>query len=468
MGCPRSALLLSVLLPQGPGVPPGDPSRALLRDLEPLAKWCAENRLSREHHRCCAILVHFVPDHREARRVLQFVRGKDGTWRQSPRYVAPKATKEDLLPEFERRFAALASPFKEQVLHELEHGAAGRRGRLLADLLAVLPDDAAGRAAAGEARDGERWFLRESVAGKQHAPALRAAAAECVAGAETPEESEPTAEESGRGLAWTSCLQGSSLRVLATVGAQEAMAAARSSAAAAQLFRRTFRVDTRLQYGFTLVQLEPAHKQAFLDGVRFPKKTDREFAERLKSFWVPRTAVVATAAPTPDERVEWSVRQTLGDLLRLEFGITGTQGALFEGVGLYLSWLVTGWRGTYFVAPDRYGRSDKSLADKLADRKTDWLAEAAKLMDQGPWLDGLLRKEVHMMHGEDLVLSFAFAAWLLEGHEEVIQGFLIAAAEGDPPERLLPEHFRSDPLALEARIRRWIRERQQLDPALPG
>jgi hypothetical protein len=156
-------------------------------------------------------------------------------------------------------------------------------------------------------------------------------------------------------------------------------------------------------------------------------------------------------------------------MLRMEFGITVRQGALFEGVGLYLSWLVTGTRATFFVAPDRYGRLVESLAEKLADQKTDWLAEAAKLMERGPWLDGLLRKEVHMMNGEDLVLAFAFAAWVLEGSLPATPGFLReAGAAEEGPEKLLPAHFRGDAPGLEARIRRWIVERKRLDPALPG
>jgi hypothetical protein len=438
---------------------PTDLTGPLRKDLEVFARWAGPNGLLREQHRACAVIVRLDPDHAEARKVLQFSRKKDGTWVRVFQYAEPKATNEKLRAECETRWSTLVGAFRQKATDAMAKDPT-LRARLLEELLALTPEDAALREEAGEVKHKGIWVLTETIAARQRSAELVRLARTLLQAVEKPEPATPAGDESGWGVRWSAALQTPAVRGLGTVREDEVDRAVRQADAAAEVFRQALGVKARNAVGFTVYLLLPEHKATVVANAPFARPEDRKLAGTLQSFWIAGGSRVATAAEQAEQRLEWCVRQTISDLLRWQFGITVERGALFEGIGLYFTWLCTGMRTTWYVQPDqnRYARGPKTMTDRLREANASWLAEAHKLMDKGPWLDTLLRKNVLAMNGEDLVLAFAFAQWLVEGQDEVAVRFLTEAGKGTPPDQTLPAHFRMDSVAIEARIRRWIHE----------
>ena len=73
---------------------------ALVARLQDLAKWCHDEKLFGARDRTYGVILHFAPDHSDARAWLKYVKAKNGVWKQDPRYKEPKDFDPKLLPDF--------------------------------------------------------------------------------------------------------------------------------------------------------------------------------------------------------------------------------------------------------------------------------------------------------------------------------------------------------------------------------
>jgi hypothetical protein len=165
-------------------------------------------------------------------------------------------------------------------------------------------------------------------------------------------------------------------------------------------------------------------------------------------------------APERGLRKEWVARQTMAMLLLNGFGITTRQGAVYEGLGLYLSHKITGLRSTWYVRPSRYDekQDDRLAIDDIKNQKS-WLKLAKRRSRaRAPDLRRLLSLEVNQMEVEDLVGAYAFAAYLVEGAPDRLEPLLERLGQGMNFEFAVREVWGMDALELGEHLARWLKE----------
>jgi hypothetical protein len=434
-----------------------------------LARWCGKSGLTRERDRVYTELLHFTPDDPEARRYLQYTRAKDGTWSRSSSYREPKNSEDKALEEYAQRRRALLDPYRAAILQLARastkdgHGSSERL-EALRDLSEMLPDDPDVRQALGEVQVKGVWTLVETVEGPKRAKLLFDTAERALANAPKPAEAKPNKDELALKLNFTKVLATPHVRVLGTVGPAEIEDAVSTSEAAAELYRVALGSTLEHPEGFGILLLDPQFKTALLE--RHPKITAdvRSFAAQLEGVWIPETMMVGIWSPVPVRRREWVSRHTTSSLLVCDFKLSLKQGALWEGLGLYLGTTLVGTHSTWHVQPALYVHENKDLLRvKLADPGTDWMAEAKTLMagETAPKLGPLLRLDVNKLTPEDMLAAYAFAGYLLEGRAcSQTREFLTLMGKNTPPEDAASA-FGLDLATLERRFRRWVAERPE-------
>jgi len=469
--CP--ALLLLLVVAGVPARATADEARTervarLVADLEDLARWCAGQKLFAERNATYEQILAFEPDHAEARRWLKYRRAKDGTWIRPGAYAAPRNFRAPP-DELAARRARIGDTFADATLRWLE--AQGRdlrpdhRAAAIREALVVAPEREDLRALAEESRatDG-RWVLAETLRAATRRPALARAAQEALAAVPEPGEGRPTAAENDVPLPWTAGLQGRLVRVLGTTGRDEVAQAVRTAEACFALFGKAFPGEVPPIPGLTILLLRTGEERDTLLRTH-PAADDafRTWAADLSSGWLPGQNVVYGWSTTREGRMEWCARQPIGSLLRRRFGVRSKHGWAFEGFGLYLSHLVTGRRQTFFVRRTDYGEDGAphgDLWDKLRSEGADWRREARRLLvsARAPDLRLLLGKDVNAMDTEDMLASYALAAFVLEGRGPQALAWLEAVGDDTPWEEALQVALGLDAETLRLRLRRWLEE----------
>jgi hypothetical protein len=170
-----------------------------------------------------------------------------------------------------------------------------------------------------------------------------------------------------------------------------------------------------------------------------------------------RVLVWGTDTPARLQRV---ARQAVALVVEREFGLTPSTGWAWEGIGLYLAGLLTGDYPARCVREEELTHSKFRLSRLMS--YMDWYGLTMELVHEGraPALRELLRRSATSLDPDEVLLSYAFAAYLIEGHaaqaakllkgspEQLASAGKVAAALGyDAPE--LEERFRTWLLELE-------------------
>jgi hypothetical protein len=322
----------------------------------------------------------------------------------------------------------------------------------------VAPDDVRFRAANREVRQGDTWVLEETVRTADGRAALRGHAAAARAQASRPQQDGLTDFERALGLRWVAAVRTPGTRVVASTEQGEAMTTALSCDIAADLVRRTFRSEAQLPRGFT-VYLLAGDDEARGFAARHPSFDDaaRKRLERLSGMWVPGRKDLLEYASTSARRIDGAVRQSTNHLLNQMFSARD-HAWVQEGLGIYLSHMVTGTRLTFFVKESRYGhdtqRGERSLSDT-----SDWLHEARVRLDDTPVdLDLLLFRELNVMTRLDALYANALAAYLLETRPQAAHDLFLRLGAGTSVPQAVEQALDTDVRGLEHRFVRWLRE----------
>ena len=447
--------------------------RAAVGRMTTLCEWAADGQLWLQRARLAQAILELDPDHVKARLWLKYERGADGRWRAPVAWTEPKdIPNAKALPEFVERRAAVAAEFRNRLFEAIDREGGSlpllERERAIEDVLIVGPDDPVAREASGEVRRGSGWILRETMDARARRAALVTAAYAALAAVAEPARVEILPAEAALKGGFDAAVATPDFRVLGLHATAELPGAARTAQAAIALFATSFRQDPAGLPGFTfLVFSNPAKGTAFIARSKAFREDQRALALRCSSFWIPAAEQVLVYANAPEVRQEWAARQPVAEFLRRRFAVTLKQGWAHEGFGIYLSELLTGQHRTYFVRMSEYGAPADPLAAEFWKRlrapETDWMAEAKAVLLRWPRGDLrlLLGKDVNVMKGDDLVVSYALAALLLEGRPAETPQLLEAIGRETPLDDAVAGALHMTVDSLEIRLRRFLAERKK-------
>jgi hypothetical protein len=440
----------------------------LVVSLEELVDWSTKNKLFAERDRVFEQILEFEPDNFRAHKGLGHSRQRDGTWvpqegRKEPKNYTPSA-----LAGFAVERERLTRDFRDRMLgilmgYEKELGPA-RREEIYQQILSVRPDDEDIRRTLGEVPLDGRWVLSETATAKRRRAELKAAVKDSLASPPAPQKLLPSKADSDLGVAWRTLLRSDGVRVLSTGESDEAVSLLRATDAARRLFGAAFGISAALPEDYTLYLLVHEKEElAFLSAHPAVDEEGKAFFLGLEGSGLPGLADGVNWSADAAARLDGTTRHTVSYLLGACFGLTTEDGWAYEGLGLYLTREIVGTRLTWYVQPGS-DPSDyqKNLRAKLLTSETNWMNEAFEILgsERRPDLGSVLTSNLNEMRVEDLLFSYVFAAYLIEGRPEQVTPFLERVGSGVAPEVAIRQLLGLELDQLTDRVQRWLGERR--------
>ncbi len=472
------AFTLLVLAPRAPALAPRAPASietldefrsaartALVGRLLSLAKWCNENELFEDRDRAWRSVIVVEPDNLEARKGLRFARNADGSWKEP----APRPAKNRnpaALEKLPAKRVEAIGPFSDALLERLqkEEVAPEVRKSVLGEIIAIDPDDEKVHGMLGEARLDGGWVLLETATGKTRRAAIRAvvqAAKDAPAGLDPVS---PTAEEKQLFEGWKCGSKSSAVRVLGTGDASQCESLASACKIAGAVFESALSSPPSWADEFTLyIVAGPGEKDAFVAHLPGAQDAQRESLKRTIGGGVPGTWNVVLFEPDLKKRVDCGVRHALAHLLRRSWNIDTRNAWIFEGLGLYLTREICGSRLTWFCSGSGVtGEGKNSPRGRLMVADSNWMNEALKLLtrDPPPDLAAVLGRDIATMGVEDVLVSYALAAYLVEGRPETTPALLKQIGADTASAEALHAVLGLTVPELQERLVRWLKERK--------
>ena len=432
--------------------------------LDGLSTWAAENDLFAERDRVYRAILVLEPDNAFARKGLRYTRKSDGTWQDpAPREVKNMNAK--LLPEVPAKRQAAVETYRTEMLTAFTtfQVDATVREKVFAELLLGDPEDATVRTSMGEVRMGDAWVLGETAMGRDRRMAIKDEVAKARAAVGDVWKVEPTEDEKALGVAFTTKLGTRHLRVLGTAPAEECTAIAQACEIGPALVKIALGADVALEPDFAVYVLTSIKDNGpLVDKLPRLDPTFRETLRKCVGAKIPGQPRVVTWDDKGPKRIDNASRSSLNDLFGRAFGIGLQHGWAWEGMGLYLNREIVGTRLTWFTQPGATSKAD-ALRKKLMTTDVNWMNEALTLMQspQHPPLATVLERDVNTLTTEEMVLAYAFSAYLIEGRPnetpEILRRVGVAKEKAST---VVPAVLKLDLPQLEARFTRWLGERR--------
>jgi len=439
---------------------------SLVGRLLALAQWCNQSELFEERDRVWRAVIAIEVDNLEARKGLRYARNVDGSWKEpSPRPA--KNRNPAALENLPAKRAEAIGTFRDELLGRLEADkpSAELRKAVIAEILAVDPDDEAAHRLMGEARVGDQWVLLETASGKSRRGAIRSAV-EASAKAGTPgvEPSQPSEEDQVLGEAWKCAMKCENVRVLSTGDKSQCETLADASRIAGAAFEAALSRSPDYAEGFTLyVVAGKGEKEPFIARIPGLEQTQREALKRTIGSGIPGTWKVALFEPDPKRLLDSGVRHSIAHLLLRGFNIGTNHAWVFEGLGLYLTREVCGTRLTWFCSgKGATGEGKTSPRGKLMVANSNWMNEALQVLtrDPAPELSKVLERDLAAIGVDDLLISYALAAYLVEGRPAETPVLLESIGGGTKSAEALQTTLGMTVPELQERLIQWLKERK--------
>ena len=438
---------------------------ALVGRLLTLAQWCHESELFEERDRLWNLVIGIDVDNAEARKGLRYARNTDGSWKEP----APRPAKNrnpSALEKLPAKRAEAVQPFRDELVgrFESEKIPLSARKTVLDEILAVDPDDESCHTLLGEARVDGKWVLAETATGKARRAAIRAAADSAKAVPAAFEKTEASDEDKALFEKWKCGTQLGTIRVLASGDDSQCQKLADACRIAAQVFQVALGREPAYAEGFTLyVVAGKGEKETFIS--KIPDLDDPARAAMKKTIGggLPGTWKVAIFEPEPARLLDCAVRHALAHLLNQGFHVGTAQPWIFEGFGLYLTREVCGTRLTWFCSGTGVaGEGKNSPRAKLMVASSNWMNEALQVLSKepAPDLGKVLAKDMAAMGVDDLLVSYALAAYLIEGRPDSVASLLQSAGEGKPAAEAVQATLGLTVPELQTRLVQWLKERK--------
>lgn len=442
--------------------------KQLVTDLESLADWCHESKLFKSRDLCYETVLEVAPNDETARARLGYTRRGDD-W-QRGRYHEPGNYDEELEAQFTPKFRELLDRFTSTLLDALEAADPKKepqaRHRCIAEVIAVDPDNLRARRLGGEDRLNGRWVLLETARALKRRDELRDLAKETLDSIPDPKPDTPTGDEQNLGIPFKATLVGQRWRGLATTSESELRRAVRTLDAVAPFWGAVFHTGTATGSRGKTFYLLSNQQQAETALKKHPAYDDarRKRDLALKASWVPGQHVFFQWNDSPQLRLDGATRNAIGIHVMKSFGMTTQQGWAWEGVGLYLDYLLTGSRRTIFVSSGVYTTTENAkkldIERRMKSPGADWMALAREMLDAGvePDLRTMMLRDVNEMNAEDLIYSHAFVSYLIEGCPDKATHFFVMQGSDRSVADTVRIVFDLAYPDFEKRFERWLRE----------
>jgi hypothetical protein len=433
----------------------------LILKLLELATWCNDKELFLQRDNVWRSVLALDPENAGARKGLRYSRDAGGNWKEpAPREV--KDRNAAALPEFGKKRSEVVGAWRDKLfaLLDSQQADAGKRSAAFDEVLQIDPDDAVVRGLRGEARSGEKWVLQETLAGEARRAELRALVQKARAEPPKPEPLAPGPADLALLPAWKASSSSDGMRLLAQTGEAEAKEMQTLTHAGCALLELVCGKPMPPTDGFTVyLVVDPAERDKLLAGIPAASEEEKKIWKASAGFGIPASASVVLWDKDGKRRIDCFARHLVASLLFKGFTIEAKQGWAFEGLGLYLAQQLCGTRMTWFIGSA--AGEPAGLRGKLFAPKTDWFAEASRLLSspKPPKLAELLGKELPAVKLEEMVLAQAFAAYLIEGLPAQLPELLQRTGAGESPSTVLEELTKRPLAETERRLVRWLSER---------
>ncbi len=444
--------------------------------LHAVADYCTSAKLFGARYDVYELILSIWPDDATARKSNGYAR-EDASWSPSGR-KRPHNLKAAGIPSLRAMQTEVALWYMGRIADAVSGMAPGDaaawKGRALDEAVRLAPADEALRARNGEVRgrgpDRKRgWLLVETVRSRKRRPALAKRAAKALKAVPRPKRVEPRARDQHSTVTWKVSLATGRGRILGLPDAKEAAQTLVNAEATFPVFEEAFGIASPGPAHYTVYDFDMISKgNVFMAGRPGVSESWLKFVTPLIACWMPKTDAVIVKAPRPETRLEAAPRQVMSAQIGAAFGIRSKQGWAAEGFALYLVWNITGTRLINAVRQSKYGEKKEQvdLAKRMHADDTDWVAEARTLVEGrfAPDLRLLLGKTVNTLTPEDVLYSYVFAMYLIEGHREALPGFLrdLAKVKGAGYDGVFGAHLGRDVASTQARVKRWLRETADL------
>lgn len=437
----------------------------VVRDLVPalgdLAAWCQEVKLYGTRNEVATALIHFDPDHAEARRWLGHKKSTDGTWKP-PRVPASGRNQSGKhLAELATRTASTLDPLCDRLRAVHADDATDNRTRFLIaeDLICLRPESEELRLLRGEVRGEKGWILKESLAARERRAWIAQVGDQAVVDSEEAVPDSLEAAESAMDLDWKPGWRSAHYRVQGTVGSDEMKRVAEHAEACLPFYGEVMKPPGSLR-GMRTIYLIPSREdlRRVLKARDLPAG-DLQDLDLGRAWLFPENALLATIKPTPVERLDATVNLLMSSLTYGQLG--NLPECLEEGLTLYLGQRISTTTLTWAFNPDQYSKEIKKVVTSdLFAVDADWLGAAREALAAGllPRCHELLYTKLNAMTEQDYIFVFALAAYLVEGRTEDGVAFLKAMGHGKRPEEALEECTDLTFPSLDQRLVRWLEE----------
>ncbi len=451
--------------------PAGDPEAeiaaartALVTRLVALAQWCHKSELFEECDKIWTQVLVLDAKNIDAHKGLGHSRSADGVWHETNRHVYKnRSTK--LLPELPAKRAEAMKPFSEALVARAKEAKSDAlRNTYISAVLALDPDDPTVHAFQGDARDGEKWVLPESVGAKDRRAALKELVRTSL---ETAPETKPEAtleKDPKPAFPWKVNLTTGSVRVFSTGPEEDAKQIARTCTSAKAILTKLFGEGFELPPQMTFYVIDPSEKEGLLATFTGVDETDLANIRKLEGSGIPRRQDVALWTGNKARTLDMAVRQTLSFLFNRGIGLTPSCGWVWEGFGIYLTREITGTRLTWFIQNDMGPTAAAlgALRTKLRANDANWMAEGLTILSaaDAPQLADVMKSSLAKLTVREAVVAYVLAAYLVEARPDVIKEFTKRSSDGELPEAITNSLLSMSPQDLQKRLVRWLNERK--------
>lgn len=430
-----------------------------------LGEWCRSRKLRAEQERLARVILSEDPDCEEARAWLGYARNREGRWEQDKKHTPGRNRNARALRQLPKKARSLLGKELASLYawHQEQDGAeAWLRHQTAWFLVELDPEDERFREAHGEIRSGEDWILRETRSARTRRRQILRMAVRALDRGPAPRQVAIPSAARKFALPWRVAAKGERLGVVSTGEASDALKVAAYAEATEHLFHELFDTDVTIPDGLTLALLVNAGDRAQLIESIPVAYADRGWWGRVAGFAVPGTTIWALTIQDADRRLDGAVRQIVSLLLDRWLDLGTANAWVVEGVGLYLTYALTGTRLTWMIRRSRYAHeSEATPEDRLNDSKANWFALASEARASGrlPRLVEATAVDLNTMTREDALVAYVFVAYLLETQSDSASRLLRrVAAERSPLSEASQELLGLDLHALERRMFRWMDE----------
>lgn len=491
----RLILLPLAFAPLG-GPPPGplaaleahqdtefDAARAGLRSstagkLEDLAKQCQTAKAYLQRDLTYDTLLLFDPEHAGARKYLGWKKDrKTGEWSRPRAYKAPRDKDHAAALTLMEERAALLKGHSDGLLSLLEeHRESLPKGRFeseVDELLQADPDNEQLRALVGqvkvEGEGGHRWMRAETARTLEQRKVLAKDWDAARSGAPDPQAVEPEGFETELEVKFTGLAETPGYRVLASSGKGEAEEVARLLEAV-DAWMHPLLGTSHSQGQIRIYLMSGKAGETFIRNYPEIAATDRMKYQGINGAWLASSERLGVWNGDRRSRLDQCLRLLVSYAMLDTYGRTedgnwvagGMPGWIEQGLGIYMTWRIAGTKLSLQMKSSDYSSSGRpDYLDNLQDEEANWISLARRMMQgsRKPNLALTLGKDAMAMESEDLLLTYAVSAWLLEGHErEVFHKILKRCGQRESTVKVLEEELGMPLPRIEAALIDWLEE----------